>query len=97
MNWTNMDDSNLTIPCLKLLREFVKEPSKRFHCYALSRSLDTSAGGVFKMLMKLEERGWIEGQRERVNRNLSARPPRKLYRITDAGKTGYSEITKQFR
>lgn len=52
------------------------------HGYDLSRETGIASGTLYPLLMRLEERGYLES---RWSEGIEGRPPRHLYRLTAAG------------
>lgn len=69
---------------LKLLAALTKSASNWHHGYALARETGLQSGTLYPILMRLEERGWLETQWETPP--PGGRPPRHMYRLTTGGR-----------
>jgi PadR family transcriptional regulator, regulatory protein PadR len=83
---------------LSLLSALAAKPSQWHYGYALSRETDLMSGTLYPILMRLEERGWLETQWENLLENPQAlaegrggRPPRHMYRLTASGRAWATE------
>jgi DNA-binding PadR family transcriptional regulator len=70
---------------LKILGLFVRQPNRKLHTRAVQRETGCALQTVSETLHRLEERDWLQSERERVDPRLSARPPRTLYKATTGG------------
>jgi len=77
----------LSLASLRVLRLMANDPGRKQYCYGIANALSLKPDYVYRVLSSLESYGWIEGKLEHVNTNLSARPRRRLYLLTDLGKT----------
>ena len=69
---------------LRVLGVLVKKPSAWRYGYSLSRETDLQSGTLYPILMRLEERGWLETRWETPP--PGGRPPRHMYRLTSSGR-----------
>jgi PadR family transcriptional regulator PadR len=69
---------------LKLLAALTKGASNWHYGYALARETGLQSGTLYPILMRLEERGWLETQWETPP--PGGRPPRHMYRLTSGGR-----------
>jgi|SRR5436190_22415523 len=67
-----------------VLLSFVAQPTTWRYGYELCTQLDIKAGSLYPILMRLAERGMLETTWE--SDPPPGRPPRHLYRLTDAGR-----------
>jgi DNA-binding PadR family transcriptional regulator len=74
---------------LKLLTALTAKAADWHYGYALSRETGLQSGTLYPILMRLEERGWLETQWETpqvVAEKRGGRPPRHMYRLTEGGR-----------
>jgi PadR family transcriptional regulator PadR len=79
---------------LTLLGALAAKPSQWHYGYALSRETDLMSGTLYPILMRLEERGWLETQWEtpqEIAEGRGGRPPRHMYRLTASGRAWAAE------
>ena len=79
---------------LVLLNALVAKPTQWHYGYALSRETDLMSGTLYPILMRLEERGWLETQwesPEALAEDRGGRPPRHMYRLTAGGRAWATE------
>ena len=83
---------------LALLNALVAKPAQWHYGYALSRETELMSGTLYPILMRLEERGWLETQWENLQENpqqlaegRAGRPPRHMYRLTAGGRAWATE------
>lgn len=69
---------------LKLLSTLTARPLSWHYGYALSRETGLLSGTLYPILMRLEERGWLETRWE--SPPPGGRPPRHMYRLTGDGR-----------
>jgi PadR family transcriptional regulator, regulatory protein PadR len=73
---------------LKLLGALTAKATSWHYGYALSRETGLQSGTLYPILMRLEERGWLETQwetPEQLAEKRGGRPPRHMYRLTSGG------------
>lgn len=72
---------------LKLLAALSSKPTQWHYGYALSRETELMSGTLYPILMRLEQRGWLETQWEeqQASGERRGRPPRHMYRLTASG------------
>ncbi|HUK31191.1 MAG TPA: PadR family transcriptional regulator [Candidatus Acidoferrum sp.] len=73
---------------LKLFAALTAKASSWHYGYALSRETGLQSGTLYPILMRLEERGWLETQWEapqELPEKRGGRPPRHMYRLTSGG------------
>ena len=66
-----------------LLFALARDPETWRHGYELSLETGLKAGTLYPVLVRLEDRGWLEAQWETTG--VTGRPPRHLYRLTTIG------------
>ncbi len=74
---------------LKLLAALTARAASWHYGYALSRETGLQSGTLYPILMRLEERGWLETHWEApqaLGEKRSSRPPRHMYRLTTGGR-----------
>lgn len=79
---------------LALLSALVAKPTQWHYGYALSRETELMSGTLYPILMRLEERGWLETQwesAEALAEGRGGRPPRHMYRLTAGGRAWATE------
>jgi PadR family transcriptional regulator PadR len=78
---------------LKLLAALTAKAANWHYGYALSRQTDLQSGTLYPILMRLEERGWLETQWESPleSGDRRGRPPRHMYRLTAGGRAWATE------
>jgi DNA-binding PadR family transcriptional regulator len=85
---------------LSLLSALAAKPSQWHYGYALSRETELMSGTLYPILMRLEERGWLETQWETPQELAEARggrPPRHMYRLTASGRACATEALNAAR
>ena len=73
---------------LKLLAALTVKAASWHYGYALSRETGLQSGTLYPILMRLEDRGWLETQWETLQEpaeKRGGRPPRHMYRLTSSG------------
>jgi PadR family transcriptional regulator PadR len=68
-----------------LVRSFARSPRTWRYGYELCQELGIKPGSMYPILMRLADRGLLETSWE--TELQPGRPPRHLYRLTDAGTT----------
>jgi PadR family transcriptional regulator, regulatory protein PadR len=79
---------------LKLLAALTGSPASWHYGYALSRETGLLSGTLYPILMRLEQRGWLETRWETPPPDSDkrfGRPPRHMYRLTPGGRAGAVE------
>src|SRR5262245_47745229 len=67
-----------------VLQALLEDPDRWRYGYDLCTQLRVQAGSMYPILMRLADRGLLETAWEREQ--VSGRPPRHLYRLTDDGR-----------
>jgi PadR family transcriptional regulator PadR len=78
---------------LRLLAALNAEATTWHYRYALRRETGLQSGTLYPILMRLEERGWLETQWKtapEVAWKRGGRPPRHMYRLTAIGRDAVS-------
>jgi len=68
---------------LKLFRALLADPTQWRYGYDLSRETELASGTLYPILMRLADRELLETRWEPAEQQ--GRPPRHVYRLTDAG------------
>lgn len=79
---------------VQVLREFLETPLEWRHGYDLSRSSGLKSGTLYPILIRLTERHLLE---TRWEVSESGKPPRHMYRLTQAGKRFAYECVEEVR
>jgi PadR family transcriptional regulator PadR len=85
---------------LKLLAALSAKAADWHYGYALSRETGLQSGTLYPILMRLEERGWLETQWETPQvaaEKRGGRPPRHMYRLTAGGRASALEALSAAR
>jgi PadR family transcriptional regulator PadR len=85
---------------LKLLAALTAKAASWHYGYALSRETSLQSGTLYPILMRLEERGWLETQWETpqpIAEKRGGRPPRHMYRLTAGGRAWAMEALSAAR
>lgn len=82
----------LSLPALKVLREFVVEPERGLTGYQLSKISGVHHGIIYPILHRLRDEGWLSviGQGSSTSRRL-----RHIYRATDIGLNEARDVLRQ--
>jgi DNA-binding PadR family transcriptional regulator len=87
----------MTGPTLKVLGEFLHQPTGRLSGIEISRSTGLASGTLYPILFRLEEAGWVESEWEDVVPTKVKRPRRRLYRMTGIGEANaHASVTDVF-
>lgn len=86
--------SNWTIDTIAVLAAFATAPNTRIYGYALAETTGFKLRWVYGWLWRFEARGWIVGERERIDTSAASRPARVFYRITDDGALQYRRLRR---
>jgi PadR family transcriptional regulator PadR len=68
-----------------VLRALAAEPAEWRYGYELGQQVGLKAGSLYPILMRLADRGLLEASWEQHSAQVAGRPPRHLYRLTEAG------------
>lgn len=75
----------MTLTVQLVLRALLAEPGRKLYGFEVIRGTGLASGTIYPILARLEEAGWLEGERETINPQAEGRPPRKYYRLTVEG------------
>jgi PadR family transcriptional regulator PadR len=75
----------VTVAVAQILRELLADPEQPRYGYELMQLTGFPSGKLYPILARLENAGWLVKEREQVDPAQIGRPPRRLYRLTDAG------------
>jgi hypothetical protein len=93
-------DLSLTPKMADVVKPFVEDPLKLWYGAELMRSTGQASGYVYPALAKFEKNGWLTSGREDIDPRAAGRPPRRFYRITDAGlaaaRTQLAELSQRY-
>src|SRR4051794_34708730 len=78
-------DMRLTRPAVRLLQAFLEDPGEPHFGLELMRKAGVSSGSLYPWLRRLEQAGWIEGEREDIDPKEAGRPARRYYTMTGQG------------
>jgi PadR family transcriptional regulator, regulatory protein PadR len=79
----------MTLPTQLVLGELIADPARRIHGFELCAATGLASGTVYPILLRLEERGWLESEWEEPEVHVPAgRPRRRYYRLTEDGAAG---------
>jgi PadR family transcriptional regulator, regulatory protein PadR len=79
---------------LMLLGALTARAANWHYGYALTRETGLRSGTLYPILMRLEERGWLETKWENqqvLAESRAGRPPRHMYRLTASGRAWATE------
>lgn len=75
----------MTLTVQLVLHALLAEPGREMYGFEVIRGTGLASGTIYPILARLEEAGWLEGERETINPQAEGRPPRKYYRLTSEG------------
>jgi DNA-binding MarR family transcriptional regulator len=78
-------DLELTPKMADAIMPFVEDPSREWYGGELMRRTGQSSGYLYPTLAKFQKNGWLTSGRENIDPRKAGRPPRRYYKITDAG------------
>lgn len=85
----------LSIQAVRLLAVMLEDPAAEYYGFDLGRRIDVLSGTVYPLLRRLEAAGWLESRDEDVDPAEAGRPARRLYRLTDEGRSrAYEEVQR---
>jgi len=67
-----------------VLKSLAAAPERWRHGYDLGLEVGLKSGSLYPILMRLSDQGYLEARWE--GSRIRGRPPRHLYRLTDAGR-----------
>jgi PadR family transcriptional regulator, regulatory protein PadR len=74
-------DMGYSLTTLKVLRQFLYDPSAPQYGLELSAACGVKAGALYPILARLEDDGWLEAEWEDINEALEGRRRRRYYRL----------------
>lgn len=86
----------LSPPSVKVLRQFLDNPSEEQYGFGLMRSTRVQAGSLYPILDRLERLQWIEGFDEEIDERAEGRPRRRLYHLTGLGQREGAQAVEEF-
>jgi DNA-binding PadR family transcriptional regulator len=75
----------LTIPVQLVLRVLLDDPLAERHGLEIARNTPLPSGGVYPILARLEQAGWVSSGWEYIDPLVEGRRPRRYYRLTAEG------------
>ena len=78
-------DLELTPKMADAIMPFVEDPAKEWYGAELMRHTRQSSGYLYPTLAKFQKHGWLTSGRENIDPRAAGLPPRRYYKITDAG------------
>ncbi len=75
----------MTVPLQRVVLLFLQDPSRHYYGLEIAREAELQRGTLYPLLGRLEDAGWISGERESIDPTVEGRPPRTYYRLTDEG------------
>lgn len=97
-----MSDGDITMtPAIgRVLTVFLDDPAEKRYGFELMQVTGISSGSLYPVLAKLQEAGWIVGERESIDPRNEGRPARRYYTLTaqgiQAGLAALAEFREQF-
>ncbi|MEV6490112.1 helix-turn-helix transcriptional regulator [Actinoplanes sp. NPDC051633] len=82
-----MEDVRITRAVAAVLYVFVEDVGAQRHGYELMRLTAFPSGKIYPILARLLAAGWLEATMEHIDPVKEARPPRRLYRLSERGIT----------
>jgi PadR family transcriptional regulator PadR len=80
-----MTGLRMTHSTLLVLRALMAAPDREMYGLEIMRGLSMGSGTVYPLLDRAMEAGWVADRAETIDPQVKGRPPRRYYRITDAG------------
>lgn len=74
-----------TLLSLRIGRVFIMQPRQNHWNYEVARAVDGNPSITHSILRHMYAMGWLEQKKERINPEMSGRPPRVFYRMTESG------------
>lgn len=78
-------DVRVTVDVARVLKEFLREPSRTRYGYELMQATDFPSGKLYPILRRLESAGVLVKEKESIDPRVEGRPARRLYRISGDG------------
>lgn len=92
-----MIEIRLTRPSLSILNLFLADLRKRHSGAEISKATGVKTGTLYPILVRFEERGWMESEWEKIEPREAGRPRRRFYRLTELGKKMARAALAEFR
>jgi PadR family transcriptional regulator, regulatory protein PadR len=80
-----MTGIRMTHNTLTVLRALMTAPDREMYGLEIMRGLSMGSGTVYPLLDRANDAGWVTVRAEKIDPQAKGRPPRRYYRITDAG------------
>jgi DNA-binding PadR family transcriptional regulator len=81
-----MDEPRITLPLLRILQQFLADPTHPRYGLDIVRDTGLKSGTVYPILKRLTSIGWLEAIWEDIDPSESHRPRRRYYSLTPAGR-----------
>jgi PadR family transcriptional regulator PadR len=75
----------MTMPTLLVLGFLLDRRPDEAYGFEITRETGLSSGTIHPILARMADAGWVTSRREDVNPANEGRPPRRYYRLTEAG------------
>lgn len=75
----------MTLPTQLILQVLLEDPTSEPYGLEIGQAAGLASGTVHPILARLEGLGWLQSRWEDVEPRVVGRPPRRYYRLTDAG------------
>jgi PadR family transcriptional regulator PadR len=72
---------NITPKMAEVLKIFLEDPAKPRYGFEIMQRAGLQSGSLYPLLAKLEEAGWLTGERETIDPHAAGRPPRRTYTL----------------
>jgi PadR family transcriptional regulator, regulatory protein PadR len=79
------EDIRITGPLLKVLQEFLSQPTEEFSGADIAQATKLASGTLYPLLKRLEDAGWLTSEWEDVLPQTVGRPRKRLYKVTGLG------------
>lgn len=89
-----VDQIRLSPQFLSVLEALLDDPSEWRYGYDLSRDTRLKSGTLYPILIRLSERGWVEGRWHQAEENGK---PRHMYRLTADGRRAAKGVLQNQR
>jgi DNA-binding PadR family transcriptional regulator len=95
------DDIRMTPAIGRVLKAFLDDPAAKRYGFEIMQITGMTSGSLYPTLAKVEQAGWIRGEREPIDPREEGRPARRYYMLTAEGATtgaaALAEFSQQFR
>jgi len=68
-----------------LLEQMLQNPGADYYGFEISKATGLRPSTLYPTFARLERAGWLESRWERIDPDLTRRPPRRYYRLTGHG------------